>query len=156
MDKNGFHLHNSKLTMPTTTFDTSKESKDYGNNFRRFRIKFIDKVQARAAEKLGISRGHLSSLESGRHRPSLELFERLIRDYNLNVDWLPHGLGDMQTTGPAKPTAATSLSQAHTEIEVMQKSMRILHSQLTTLFNIIEKQQKQIDELTDRLNQSNR
>lgn len=136
--------------MPTKVknphFDNIFE-KDFANNFRKFRIKFIDKKQKDAAEKIGITKGHLSNIELNRYKPSLDLVDLLIKRYNLNIEWLTTGLGDMQTTGPAKPTAATSLQQAHTDIETMQKSMKLLHSKITTLLGIVEKQEKRIEAL---------
>lgn len=132
---------------------TDKISLDtFRKNFKKFRIKHIDKAQNVAAEKLGITKGHLSNIENGYKRPSLELMEKLIREYNINVEWLSTGIGNEQTTGPERPTAANSLSQAHTDIFEMRRAMQILHVHQNQLFDIIEKQQKQIDELNSRVN----
>lgn len=120
-------------------------------NFKKFRIKHIDKVQTAAADKLGITKGHLSNIENGSKRPSLELIEKLIRDYHINIEWLSTGLGNEQTSGPGKATAATSLGQAHTDIMVMQQAMKIFHVNTNKLYDIIEQQQKQIDALQKRL-----
>ncbi|MEQ7800525.1 helix-turn-helix transcriptional regulator [Pedobacter sp. ASV1-7] len=127
------------------------EASDFAKRFKDFRTTIIDKVQMRAAEKMNITRGFLSSLESGSKRPGLDLVELLIEKYNLNTEWLATGLGDKQTTGPAKPTVRGSLSQAHADLSTMRQSMKILHSNLNQLYDIIEKQQKQIDTLTQKI-----
>lgn len=140
-------------TQPSTKNKaTDSYSNDVANRLRDFRMKIIDKVQLNAAEKLSITRGHLSSLESGRKRPSLELIERLIKDYNLSTEWLATGLGNKQTSGPAKPTASSGLQQAHTDLLVMQKSMKMIDAKVNQLYDIIEMQQKQINELTIQIN----
>lgn len=127
------------------------EVSDFAKRFKDFRITFIDEVQMRAAEKMNITRGFLSSLESGNKRPGLDLIEFLMDKYSLNPEWLATGLGHKQTTGPAKSTAAGSLQKAVADLAAMRKSMKILHSNMNQLYDIVEKQQKQIDELTKRI-----
>ncbi len=48
------------------------------------------------ADELGIQRSSISHILSGRNKPSLDVFQRILRKYpNINSDWLILGIGSM-------------------------------------------------------------
>lgn len=48
------------------------------------------------ADELGIQRSSISHILSGRNKPSLDVFQRILRKYpNINSDWLILGIGQM-------------------------------------------------------------
>jgi len=48
------------------------------------------------ADELGIQRSSISHILSGRNKPSLDVFQRILRKYpNINSDWLILGIGNM-------------------------------------------------------------
>lgn len=47
------------------------------------------------AKKIGISRSHVASLESGRKNLTERLINDIVREYNVNKGWLISGLGEM-------------------------------------------------------------
>lgn len=47
------------------------------------------------AKKIGISRSHVASLESGRKNLTDRLINDITREYNVNKEWLTFGMGDM-------------------------------------------------------------
>lgn len=123
---------------------------EFAKRFRDFRVKFIDKLQIRAAEKLHISKGQLSNIESGRKRPNIEIIEVMIRDFNLNTEWLATGNGNKQTTGPAKPTAGSGLAMAHTDILMLRKVVMILDANLNHAIKTIGTLTKRIEALESK------
>ena len=51
---------------------------------------------SRFADELGIQRSSISHILSGRNKPSLDVFQRILRKYpNINSDWLILGIGNM-------------------------------------------------------------
>ena len=66
----------------------------------RDRIESILKDQAisssKFADEIGIQRSSISHILSGRNKPSLDVFQRILRKYpNINSEWLILGIGDM-------------------------------------------------------------
>jgi transcriptional regulator with XRE-family HTH domain len=63
------------------------------------RIKLVRKdqglSQAEFAQRLRITRGHISKLEIGQATPSDQLLALIELNFNLNYDWLETGEGDM-------------------------------------------------------------
>lgn len=47
------------------------------------------------AKKIGISRSHVAGLESGRKNITERLINDVVREYNVNKNWLISGVGDM-------------------------------------------------------------
>ena len=48
------------------------------------------------ADEIGIQRSSISHILSGRNKPSLDVFQRILRKYpNINSDWLILGIGNM-------------------------------------------------------------
>ena len=66
-----------------------------GGNLRRLRLE-RGLTQEQVAERIGLTRQALSSYESGRTRPDIEMLERLCRVYGVGLEELIYG-------GPARP-----------------------------------------------------
>lgn len=144
--------------MPRPTKNTGTEifDMDLAKRIYQFRVEFVAKKQKEAAEALGVSAPYLSSVEGGSRQPNFQLVDALATKFGLNQDWLRTGLGDKRIKNPEKPTAASSLSTVHMNVLSIMKSIKVLEANLSQAFKVIERQQKQIDELTNRLNQSGR
>ncbi len=58
------------------------------------------------SEKLGISQGSLSGLETNKSKPSSDTIEQLYRNTDINVGWLLTGEGEMESDkGTGRPAA---------------------------------------------------
>lgn len=64
------------------------------------RIKEIRKrsflTQAQFAERLGISRTHISKIENGLDTPSDKLMDNICKEFWISISWLKHGKGSKQ------------------------------------------------------------
>jgi len=55
------------------------------------------------ADNIGVNRATISHILSGRNKPSIDFFQKLLSAYsNLNANWLITGIGYMQTKKEAK------------------------------------------------------
>ena len=59
----------------------------------RFVLEKSGLSKAAFAESVGISRSHNYHLERGTQKPPREVLERLATVYNINLNWLIHGMG---------------------------------------------------------------
>ena len=68
--------------------------------------KWIDSEGLRSSEfadNIGVNRATISHILSGRNKPSIDFFQKLLSAYsNLNANWLITGIGYMQTKQEAK------------------------------------------------------
>ncbi|MEJ2905034.1 helix-turn-helix transcriptional regulator [Pedobacter panaciterrae] len=140
-------MNTSKTSKATEIFD-----KDIAKRLYEFRTLFVSKSQKEAAEKLGLTPAWLSYAENGLRRVRMDVVEKLVKQYDLNMEWFTTGLGPKQNKNQAKPTAGSSLSSVHQEVLLIRKTLSIFEANLTQAFKIIETQQKQIDDLTKKLN----
>jgi transcriptional regulator with XRE-family HTH domain len=62
--------------------------------------------QKELAAKMGMSGFALSQMEAGNARPRLMLFFHLSRDFDVNLDFLLHGEGDMFKSGKTPSQSA--------------------------------------------------
>ncbi|WGQ09106.1 helix-turn-helix transcriptional regulator [Pedobacter gandavensis] len=139
------------------TTETAKEkateifNNDIAKRLYEFRTLYVDKSQRQAAKKLGITNAWLSYAESGQRRVRMDLVEKLVKDYDLNSDWLTTGKGKKQVKTIDKPTAASSLSSVHQEVLLIKKTLTIFEANLTHAYKLIETQGKVIEELQRQL-----
>jgi transcriptional regulator with XRE-family HTH domain len=55
------------------------------------------------ADHIGVNRATISHILSGRNKPSIDFFQKLLNTYpNLNSNWLITGIGYMQTKKETK------------------------------------------------------
>jgi transcriptional regulator with XRE-family HTH domain len=124
---------------------------EIGQRLHQFRKKHVDPVLRKAAEKIGTSHPWLSQMENGKRPVNGNVIMKLVMDYDLNTDWLSTGNGDMKTSGPGKYTAATSLTQAFKEIDIIQKAFKMTTANLNHALKILEQQDKKITSLQKRM-----
>ncbi|MCB9805585.1 helix-turn-helix transcriptional regulator [Candidatus Nomurabacteria bacterium] len=65
----------------------TKESKKLGENFKKFRIE-KGLSQSDVADSLGISRGFISNIESGKKNPTLITLTKLANSVGISIDKL--------------------------------------------------------------------
>ncbi|MCP4146211.1 MAG: helix-turn-helix transcriptional regulator [bacterium] len=70
--------------------------KEVGRRFRRFR-ESIEKAQYELAEELGISQSTIANIERGKAFPNINYLHNFYHKYNLNINWLITGEGEMLT-----------------------------------------------------------
>ena len=63
--------------------------------------KVKDMTQQEMADLLNVSRPLITQLEGGRHQPSNEALETIVRELGISRNWLWFGLGPMEYDGPA-------------------------------------------------------
>lgn len=124
-----------------------KQISDQNKRVLFFRTKHISESQKEASDKLGITVGHLSNVETGKKSVSKKLFEKLYNDFNMNPEWFNTGNGP-ERKEKEKPTAASSLIAAHTAIKALEKSIKMISASMTHYTKIIERLDAKVEELT--------
>lgn len=71
-----------------------------GERIRSVR-EYYNRSQADFSEILGIDQSYLSYIENDKKKPSAKITRKLIKDYNVNPEWLRVGNGDMILGEPA-------------------------------------------------------
>jgi len=71
----------------------SKEQ-EIGTRLIEFRKK-LGYSQKEVAEKSGISRSFIAHVEVGKQTPSYDYLYRLVKTFNLSIDWVINGVGQM-------------------------------------------------------------
>jgi transcriptional regulator with XRE-family HTH domain len=67
---------------------------DWKSVGRRIReLRGFDTNQIDFARRIGISQGHLSSMERGEKEIGVEILMRIVREYGRSLDWLLTGQG---------------------------------------------------------------
>lgn len=57
--------------------------------------KELDLTQQEFAERIGIKRNTIATYESGRNEPIDAVISLICREFNVNIDWLKNGTGEM-------------------------------------------------------------
>jgi transcriptional regulator with XRE-family HTH domain len=89
--------------------------KEIGLRFKQFR-EFINKSQAKLAKELQVRQVIISEIETGRTFPGLNFQHYLYIQYNLNLNWLIRGSGEM-IVSPAKKFKNADLHQLLSQID---------------------------------------
>jgi transcriptional regulator with XRE-family HTH domain len=89
--------------------------KEIGLRFKQFR-QFINKSQAKLAKELQVRQVIISEIETGKTFPGLNLQYYLNGQYNLNLNWLVRGSGEM-IVSPAKKFKYADLHQLLSQID---------------------------------------
>lgn len=66
----------------------------YGPRIKQLRLAH-NEVQAELASALSVSRSHITNIENGKDAASLETLIAIAGRYNVSLDWLIRGVGDM-------------------------------------------------------------
>ena len=126
---------------------TDQFAKGLANRFHEFRVKHISENQIEAAKKLGTSQSWLSYAESGQRRIRLDVVETMVRDFDLNSEWLTTGNGPMKNKNPEKRTPSSSLSEVANNVMIIRKTLEVFEANLGHAYSIIETQGKIIEQL---------
>lgn len=82
----------------------------YSENLKKIRLELKISAQ-KLADSLNVSRGSIVQYETGKRKPSYEFMESLHNVYNVNLNWLITGKGEMFIGQQAAN---------HTEIDAVQ------------------------------------
>jgi transcriptional regulator with XRE-family HTH domain len=66
----------------------------YSENLKKLR-KELRVTALELADNLGISANSINNYENGRRKPNFEFLELLVQVYNVNLNWLITGKGEM-------------------------------------------------------------
>jgi transcriptional regulator with XRE-family HTH domain len=75
-----------------------EKKEEIGSRFRRFR-ESIGKVQHELAAELKISQSTIANIERGKAFPNINYLHYFYNNYQLNINWLLIGQGDMFSKG---------------------------------------------------------
>ncbi|MBM9546127.1 helix-turn-helix transcriptional regulator [Leptospira sp. 201903074] len=89
-----------------------------GNRFREL-IKSLSLTQKDFAIRIGVSQGFVSEIINGKNLPSQETLTKISKEFNVNLDWLLAGEGQM-----FRPTTA----EIHNSISKLEE-LRAQHFQ---------------------------
>jgi transcriptional regulator with XRE-family HTH domain len=89
--------------------------KAIGLRFKQFR-EFINKSQSKLAQELQVRQVVISEIETGKTFPGLNVQHYLYIQYNLNLNWLVRGSGEM-IVSPAKKFKNADLHQLLSQID---------------------------------------
>ena len=78
----------------------TKHDPNIAARFAIFRKKYIAKGQVEAAKLLGVSQSKISDIESGKQAMDFNLANKIAQMYQLNMDWLGTGRGNLQNDEP--------------------------------------------------------
>ena len=114
--------------------------------FAMFRREFIDKNQLTAANLLEISQPLLSQLESGKRPITFNLVAtKLVKEFDLNIEWLVTGEGDKQSNAKDKPSAKASLTRVHMEVQAIHKAIKMYEATTTHLVKVVARLEKRLE-----------
>lgn len=83
-------------------------------------------TQGDVATQTAISRTYISTIEAGRQEPSFSFIKTLSKTYNLSIDWLLTGEGEMMRgKGEAESVAAEAV-EALSEDRMLEKIVLML------------------------------
>lgn len=83
---------------------------EIGKRIRQIR-KDMGFTQARFSAILGITRGHVATLETGKSQPSEHLLLLISEKLSVNIGWLKHGEGPISTLPDLTPEQSATLKR---------------------------------------------
>ena len=130
---------------------TIANNTDLAKRFSHFRVKYIDKDQTTASEKLGIAQSTLSIIESGKRKVSFTLTQKLINEYNLNAEWLATGKGLERLDGKTADTARASLQNLYIEVQSIKKGIAMMEANMNHFIKVIERMEVRMEKAEDAI-----
>jgi len=123
--------------------------KDIGQRLQNIR-KAIDINQKDFALEMEISGASLSEIEAGGSKPRIEIYYNLTRKYNVNIDYLLHGRGEMfrgpgqnDTTGIDKEDEFREFLE--TFLDYFEKSRLVRYAVMTHFTTFLEEKETLIE-----------
>lgn len=85
--------------------------------------------QQELADLLGVSRGYVGNIESGRNEPSSSFLMLLASKLNISADWILTGEGEMLKgkANAIKPSAALDSERLTLAIETVEEGLEVTH-----------------------------
>ena len=88
------------------------ENMTIGERIREVRLSQPEKTSMeKFADRLGVTKGSVSLLESGRNQPSDQTIRSICREFNINELWLREGIGDMKAQASRAEEMATAVKR---------------------------------------------
>lgn len=102
-------------------------------NRMKLRRKELRIKQSELAEKLDISNNHISSIENGREKPSLDMFLKICEELNVTPDYLL--LGNVHANNIPKNITESLLLCSDDDIELASQFIELLVHRNKTTWN---------------------
>lgn len=83
-------------------------------------------TQGDVATQTAISRTYISTIEAGRQEPSFSFIKTLSKTYNLSIDWLLTGEGEMMRGKSEAKEVASEAVEALSEDRMLEKIVLML------------------------------
>jgi len=115
------------------------------NRFKEFRKAYIDKSSVVTAQKLEMAQSNISYMERGMAPISSSTIKLMEKEYNLNPRWLLYGEKPVLKGKVEKTNTILDVGFLNNRIDTLATEMEILRANLNHAWDIIERQQKQID-----------
>ncbi|WP_407430592.1 hypothetical protein [Arcticibacter sp.] len=120
--------------------------------FKAFRLEYISKQGFKAAELLGISATHLSSIETKKRQVSSKIITTLMEKYKLNPEWLLSGYGYQRREEEYMPNTLRKRGENLVEtIDRLVATYRTYEWNQTRLDTKVTKLTKRVEELERQL-----
>lgn len=75
---------------------------EIGQRIRKIRSEIVKVSQFEFSEQISMTQSNLSMLENGKIYPSCFLLIKINLNYNININWLVTGVGNMTLEEPIK------------------------------------------------------
>lgn len=117
-----------------------------GERIKKIR-KFANVSQEVFANSLGVSRGHISNLETGAAVPSEQLIKSICREWEIREEWLQEGKQPESEKPPLKPEVIQGLYQQFEEINYksFKGYLELILSQLDQIIKGFSRFSKKLD-----------
>lgn len=123
----------------------ARHDKAMANRFKEFRKTYIDKSSVVTAQKLEVSQSNVSYMERGMAPITSTVIKTLERKFQLNPKWLLNGEKPVLKDKNEKTNTILDVKVLNDRIDTLATEIEILRANLTTAWDIIERQERQID-----------
>jgi len=121
------------------------------NRIRELRKDILKLSQQAFADGLGVSRGYLGDIETGRCEPSYNFLQALSDVYNVNINWIMRGTGSVYNEEQLTvKDSDNKLYGVFEQLTVEQQQMVFSITQEMVKMNSIQQEVKQLsDEISN-------
>jgi len=128
--------------MANTRFDLGRAER-----FRYFRKKYVANGMQNAEKLLTIGKTRISRIEKGEEQIPITIIDLLVKDFDLNRDWLLENKGNPIKNDQTIKTGLQSTMQMGDRIDALNTKIRLLEANLNHAHYVIDTINKRLDRL---------
>lgn len=125
----------------------AKHDMGMANRFKEFRKNHVSKSSVVTAQKLDIAQSKISYMERGMSPITSTIIKTLESQFDLNPKWLLNGELPVLKGKVEKNNTILDVSFLNNRIDTLATELEVLRANLGHAWDIIERQQKQIEKL---------